>query len=325
MSAMDRRRFIVSSTTAASLIGFVPGAMANIRREFDPPRLEKRSLGKTGEKLSLIGFGGVVVWGATPQQADEWVGHAIDMGVNYFDVAPSYGNAETMLGPALKPYRKNVFLACKTLGRTKEESRKELENSLKTLQTDHFDLYQFHAVNTKKDVDTIFSKGGAMETFREARKEGKIRFIGFSSHSVEAALEMMNRYDFDTILFPVNFAMWYAGNFGPQVLQRAQEKGMGILALKAMARRPYPEGTKKKVPKCWYEPLDTPEKASMGLRFTLSHAVTAAVPPGNPDLFALAMDLAAKFKPMSPEEIEKVKKEGLATTPIFRYPSRDYA
>jgi len=322
---MDRRRFITSASAAASLMGFVPGAMANISREIDPPHLEKRSLGRTGEKLSLIGFGGVVVWGATPQQADEWVGRAVDTGVNYFDVAPSYGNAETMLGPALKPYLKKVFLACKTLGRTREESRKELENSLKTLQTDHFDLYQFHAVNTKKDVDTLFLKGGAMETFLEARKEGKIRFIGFSSHTVEASLAIMERFDFDTILFPVNFVMWYAGHFGPQVLQRAQEKEMGILALKAMARGPYPEGTKKKIPKCWYEPLDTPEEASMGLRFTLSHAVTAAIPPGNPDLFAMALSLAAKFRPMTPAEIEKVKKEGLATTPIFRYPSEDYA
>ena len=322
---MDRRRFIVSSTTAASLIGFVPGAVANVTRELNPSLLEKRSLGRIGEKLSLIGFGGIVVMNATKEQSAARVAHAIDYGVNYFDVAPSYGNAETMLGPALEPYRKKVFLACKTLERTKEGARQELENSLKLLRTDHFDLYQFHAVNTKKDVDTIFSKGGAMETFQEARREGKIRFIGFSAHTVEAAMEMMNRYDFDTILFPVNFAMWYAGNFGPQVLQRAQEKEMGILALKSMARRPYPEGTKKKIPKAWYEPLDTPEEASMGLRFTLSHAVTAAVPPGNPDLFALAMDLAAKFKPMSPEEIEKVKKEGLATTPIFRYPSEEYA
>ena len=321
---MQRRRFIASTTTAASLMGFVPGAVAHVVREFDPPRLEKRSLGKTGEKLSILGFGGIVVMNATPQEAASRVAEAIDYGVNYFDVAPTYGNAEVMLGPALKPYRKSVFLACKTTERTKDGARKELEASLERLQTDHFDLYQLHAVNTREDVETIFAKGGAMETFLEARKEGKVRFLGFSSHAVEAALALMERFDFDTILFPVNYAMWYAGNFGPQVLQKAQEKGMGILALKAMAKQPYPEGTQKKVPKCWYQPLATPEEADMGLRFTLSHAVTAAIPPGNEDLFKMALTLAAKFEPLSKNEIEEVKRKGLATPPIFRYPSEKY-
>ncbi len=305
-------------------MGFVPGAVANVVREFDPPRLEKRSLGKTGEKLSILGFGGIVVMNATPEQAASRVAEAIDHGVNYFDVAPTYGNAEVMLGPALKPYRKKVFLACKTTERKKEGARKELEQSLQRLQTDHFDLYQLHAVTTREDVETIFAKGGALETFLEARKEGKVRFLGFSSHAVEAALALMERFDFDTILFPVNFAMWYAGNFGPQVLQKAQEKGMGILALKAMAKQPYPEGTQKKVPKCWYQPLTTPEEASMGLRFTLSHAVTAAIPPGNEDLFKMALTLAAKFEPLSKKELEDVKRKGLATPPIFRYPSEKY-
>ncbi len=321
---MDRRRFI-STSAAASLIGFVPGMAANVRREFDPPRLEKRSLGKTGEKLSILGFGGIVVMNATTQQAASRVAQAIDYGVNYFDVAPTYGNAEEMLGPALKPYRSKVFLACKTTERKKEGARKELEASLKRLKTDHFDLYQLHAVTTKEDVETIFAPGGALETFLKAREEGKIRFIGFSAHSVEAALSLMDRFDFDTLLFPFNYAMWYSGNFGPQVMKKAQEKNMGILALKAMAKQPYPEGTTEKVPKCWYQPLATPEEAAMGLRFTLSHAVTAAIPPGNEDLFKMALGLAAKFKPLTKDEMEEVKQKGLATPPIFKYPSEKYA
>ena len=98
------------------------------------------------------------------------------------------------------------------------------------MRTDHFDLYQLHAVTTRDDVETIFAPGGAMETFVAARKAGKVRFLGFSAHSVEAALALIDRFAFDTILFPVNFATWHAGNFGPQVLAAAQEKGMGILA-----------------------------------------------------------------------------------------------
>ncbi|MCG6915022.1 aldo/keto reductase [bacterium BMS3Abin03] len=282
--------------------------------------MEKRILGKTGEKLSIIGFGGIVVMDANPEQAAARVKEAIEYGVNYFDVAPSYGNAELMLGPALEPYRKNVFLACKTGERKRDGSRKELEQSLKNLRTNHFDLYQLHAVTDLKDVDTIFSNDGAMKTFLEAREEGKVRFLGFSAHSVEAALELMSRFDFDTILFPLNYATWYAGNFGPLVMERAKEKGMGILALKAMARRPWQEGAEKTVSKTWYEPLTEPEEARKGLRFTLSHPVTAAIPPGDENLFSLALRLALDFKPLDAKEIEEIKIMGQNTEPLFRYP-----
>jgi predicted aldo/keto reductase-like oxidoreductase len=225
-----------------------------------------------------------------------------------------------MLGPALEPYRKGVFLACKTQKRTKNEARQELEQSLKNLRTDHFDLYQFHAVTTLKDVEAIHGPEGAMETFLEAKKEGKIRFIGFSAHSVEAAMAMMDRFDFDTILFPVNFATWYAGNFGPQVLAKAQEKKMGILALKAMAKGPWPEGAdRKKNPKCWYEPLTDPEDIRMGFRFTLSHPVTAAVTSGDEKLFRIAVSQYDKLNPLKKSEIETIKERGLAGTPLFKY------
>jgi predicted aldo/keto reductase-like oxidoreductase len=146
---------------------------------------------------------------ATPAEASESVKLAIDSGINYFDVAPSYGDAEVKLGPALEQYRKDVFLACKTTQRSKNEATAELEKSLKNLRTDHFDLYQFHAVTTIEDVEKIFSQGGAMEAYQEAKKAGKIRFIGFSAHSVEAAMAMMDRYDFDTILYPVNYVTWF--------------------------------------------------------------------------------------------------------------------
>ncbi len=215
-----------------------PPDLTSVVRESLPGKIEKRSLGRTGEMLSMIGFGGIIVMNATTAEASDAVKLAIDAGINYFDVAPSYGNAEIMLGPALEPYRKDVFLACKTTERSKEGSRKELEQSLKNLRTDHFDLYQFHAVTTPEDVEKIFAAGGAMETYLEARKEGKIRFIGFSAHSVEAAMAMMDRFDFDTILFPVNYVTWNAGNFGPQVLEKAHQKNMGILALKSMAKGP---------------------------------------------------------------------------------------
>jgi predicted aldo/keto reductase-like oxidoreductase len=320
---MKRRDFVVGAAGASAALSVFPAGLSGLEREKPAGGLERRALGKTGEKLSVVGFGGIVVMNATAEQAADRVRAAIDAGVNYFDVAPSYGNAEDMLGPALEPYRKDVFLACKTQGRTKEAATKELEASLNKMRTDHFDLYQHHAVTKKKDVETILGPGGAMEAFEAARKAGKVRFCGFSAHSVEAATAMMDGYAFDTILFPVNYATWHAGGFGPQVLAKAKEKGMGILCLKAMARGPWPEGATKRYEKCWYEPLDTPEDAAMGLRFTLSHPVTAAIPPGDEKLFAMALKVASSFQPLAPAEAEAIKKRGLAAAPLFRYPSQD--
>ncbi len=302
------------------MISIFPADLSDMVRNSIPGKLEKRALGKTGEMLSKIGFGGIIVMNATSEEASERVKLAIDSGINYFDVAPSYGNAEVMLGPALEPYRKNVFLACKTGKRKKEESRAELEQSLKNLRTDHFDLYQHHAVTTMEDVNAIMGQGGSMETFVEARKEGKVRFLGFSAHSVEAALAMMDRFSFDTILFPFNFTTWYSGNFGPQVLARAREKNMGILALKAMAKGPWQPGAdRSKYPKCWYEPLTTSEDIKMGLRFTLSHPVTAAITPGEVELFKIAVSLRNELKPLKKSEILAIKEKAAAGVPLFKF------
>lgn len=317
---MKRRDFIRFAAVTAPVLSIFPAGLEGMERELTPGKIEKRVLGKTGVMLSMIGFGGIVVRDATPEAASQYVKMAIDRGINYFDVAPSYGDAEIKLGPALEPYRKDVFLACKTQKRTKDEARKELEQSLKNLRTDHFDLYQHHAVTTLEDVNTLLGRGGAMETFLEARDEGKIKYIGFSAHSVEAAMEMMNRFDFDTILFPFNYASWNAGNFGPQVLARAKEKNMGILALKAMAKGPWPQGAdRSKYPKCWYEPLVSDEDILMGLRFTLSHPITAAVPPGDENLFTKALTLSDKIKPLKDTEIQLIKEKAQKGAPLFSY------
>ncbi len=316
---MNRRDFVKKASTA-TLLGCFPATLSALERSAGQGRLERRSLGRTGEKLSLLGFGGIVVKDASAAEAAQRVSQAIEAGVNYFDVAPTYGNAEDMLGPALEPYRKGVFLACKTTQRGKSQAAAELATSLKKLRTDHFDLYQLHAVTTPADVEMIFSPDGALRAFLDAKKSGKVRFIGFSAHSVEAATALMDRFDFDTILFPINFATWHAGNFGPQVLEKAKSKKMGILALKAMAKRPWPPGAARTYAKCWYEPLANPDEAMMGLRFTLSHPVTAAIPPGDENLYKMALELAGRFTPLTDAEVESIKQKAMQGEPIFRYP-----
>ncbi|MBE7500174.1 MAG: aldo/keto reductase [Verrucomicrobiales bacterium] len=316
---MKRRDFLQSSA-AAALLGCFPAGLSAMPRDRTPGRLERRPLGRTGQMLSVIGFGGIVVKDATADQAAQRVREAIEAGVNYFDVAPSYGDAEERLGPALAPYRDQVFLACKTTQRRAAEATSELEASLKRLKTDHFDLYQLHAVTTPEDVDVALGPGGALEAFLAARQAGKVRFLGFSAHSVEAASTLLDRFAFDSILFPFNFATWHAGNFGPQVLAKAQAKGAGILALKAMARGPWPKDAPRTHPKCWYQPLSEPAEAKLGLRFTLSHPITAAVPPGDEQLFRLALELARDLTPLTEAEAAALKAQALKGEPIFRYP-----
>ncbi len=213
-----------------------------------------------------------------------------------------------------------MFLACKTQARDRAGALKELDESLARMRTDHFDLYQFHAVTRVEDARRILGPDGALEGFLQARQAGKIRYIGFSAHSVEAATVLMDGYDFDSILFPVNFATWHAGNFGPQVLEQARSKQMGILALKAMAKGPWPEGAVRRYEKCWYEPLSTEREVSLGLRFTLSHPVTAAIPPGDETLFRMALREALRFEPLKDSEVEELKRMAAGGRPLFQYP-----
>ena len=315
---MERRAFLKQAAITAAV------ASAPLMRASDPKTparpIARRPLGKTGEHLSIIGFGGIVVMNEDANAAVNVVAEAVDRGINYFDVAPSYGNAQERLGPALKPYRDKCFLACKTDGRLKDDSRTDLENSLRLLQTDHLDLYQFHALTKMTDLDKVLGPGGAIETFEAAKKEGKIRHIGFSVHSVETALAALDRYDFDTVLFPLNWVLVTQANFGLQILQRAQEKQMGILCLKSMAKTVWPAEQRRNhpEPKCWYQPAAFPDEASLGLRWTLGHPITAALPPGDERYFRLAMDVAQSYQPLAPHEEQALLSGGKGVEPFFR-------
>ena len=281
----------------------------------------KRPLGKTGCELSIIGFGGIVVQNAAPEHAKAVVAEAFERGINYFDVAPSYGNSELKLGPALKPYRDRAFLACKTGKRDKAGAKEELDNSLKTLQTDHFDLYQMHAlIDIEKDVKAALSKNGAIQTFLEARKAGVIRFIGFSAHSPQAALTAMREFDFDTILYPVNFCTHFHSKFEQEVLAEAKKRNMGILALKAMAKQKWQNEQspqRQAYQKCWYEPIDDMELARLALSWTLSQGITAGVSPGGEKLFGVALELAPACKKITAAEITQLESIAKSLQPIL--------
>ncbi len=314
---MKRREFLMQAAVTAAAVASTSKLKAGSRTASNP--IAKRTLGKTGEQLSIIAFGGIVVMNEDPAASSNIVAEAVDRGINYFDVAPSYGNAQERLGPALAPYRKNCFLACKTEGRMKDDSRAQLEESLRLLKTDHVDLYQFHALTKMTDLDKVLGPGGAMETMEAAKKEGKIRYIGFSVHSAETAVAAMDRYNFDTILFPLNWVLYTQAGFGPQILKKAQEKKMGILALKGMAKTVWSADQKENhpEPKCWYQPAAFPDEASLGLRWTLGHEITAAIPPGDERYFRLAMDVAQNYKPLESHEEQALLAGGHGVEPIF--------
>jgi aryl-alcohol dehydrogenase-like predicted oxidoreductase len=308
---MKRRTFIQVTAAAVGVLASTEARAESLaRREY-----------KDGVKLSVIGFGGIVVCGMTQKEADRIVAEAFDRGVNYYDVAPSYfdGEAETKLGPALEPFRKRSFLACKTMARDAAGARAELETSLGRLRTDHFDLYQFHAVSSLEDVDRIVGPGGAGETFLKAKEEGKVRFLGASAHSAAAAISLMDRFALDSVLFPVNFVLFQEGKFGPQILEHAKKKGIARLALKTLAHHSWAEGADRSAwPKCWYKPIDDPALAEKSVRFTLGEDVTAAIPPGDAKLFRLALDCAGRFRPLSPKDREELLESARGLPPIFR-------
>lgn len=313
---MNRRDFL-RVAAAASVAGSLSSEV--IGSEGTTKMIPKRKY-KEDVDLSVIGYGGIVVVGQEQKDADTSVSKSFERGVNYFDVAPSYGDgeAEEKLGIALKPFRDKVFLACKTAERDAAGAQAEFEQSLRRLHTDHFDLYQHHGVTKMEDVEKILAPGGALEFFQKAREKGQIRFLGFSAHSEEAALALMEAFDFDSILFPVNYVCWEQGSFGPRVLQRAREKGVAQLALKALAYTPWENWNARTHTKCWYQPVDERDLALRALRFTLGEQVTAAIPPGDERIFQLALDLAAEaMAPLSDVERASLLASADQVKPIF--------
>ncbi|GAB6108661.1 aldo/keto reductase [Fusibacter bizertensis] len=275
-----------------------------------------------GRNLSRVAFGGIVVAHETQEDANKYVEEAIDSGVNYFDIAPTYFDAESKLGPALRGKRKDIFLACKTEDRTASGSRKLLEESLEKLETDYFDLYQLHAVYDLEDVKKTFSPDGSFKTYLKAKEEGLIKHIGFSAHSTEAALALMERYDFDSIMFPFNFASLLNYGYGDDVLKKAKQKNMTVLGIKSMVLTSHQESDKEKYPKAWYHPIEDFELAKKAVNYSLDRGVDIILPPGNIAQFRWALKIMAQGLQLTASDIDVLKGVAGLTTPLFPLKSR---
>ncbi|HZW49070.1 MAG TPA: aldo/keto reductase [Bacillota bacterium] len=255
----------------------------------------KRKFGKTGFDIAPVVYGGIVSMNDGQDASDQYVAWAIDRGINYFDVAPSYGDAQEKLGNSLKPYRKEIHLACKTQQRCRADAEKEFKESMKLLHTDYFDVYQMHALRSVAEVEAAFAPGGVMEMMRWAKEQGYTRNLGITCHSEAAALKAISLYDFDTVLFPLNWHMNIGHQFGSKLCQTAIAKEMGLLGMKQLIERSWfnaEEREHSQFPKSWCKPIDVDDVALRlaAMKYTLSLGVNALVPPGDFVNFSFVVD-----------------------------------
>lgn len=257
--------------------------------------MQYRKFGKTGFDISAVSYGGIVSMDDGQTASDRYVAWAIDQGVNYFDVAPSYGDAEEKLGNSLKPYRNGVHLACKTSQRLRMDAEKELLQSQKLLHTDYFDVYQLHGIASIEEVETAFGPGGVMEMVSTLKQRGIARNVGITAHNEDAALRCLELYDFDTVLFPFNWFMNMEYGMGSRLVKAAKERGMGVLCMKAFIERAWNNKEEREAspfPKSWCKPINV-EDVPFGvaaMKYALSLGVDTLIPPGNYASFSFAVD-----------------------------------
>jgi aryl-alcohol dehydrogenase-like predicted oxidoreductase len=283
--------------------------------------LPRRVLGRTGQKLSVVGFPGLALIHYDQAECTAALHSALERGVNYYDVAPAYGNGqcETKMGIGLEGVdRGSYFLACKTKKRDKAGAREELEQSLKLLKTDHFDLYQLHHLRWRDEVDQTLGPDGAIQTLVEAQKEGKVKYLGFSAHTTKAALRVMQGFRFDSVMFPINFVEYLRYGFGKEVIELAQQQGAAVLAIKAMSRGGWPAGVERDR-KWWYRSVEEADEVDMAMRFALAQpGVVSTIPPSFLDLLDKAIEGGKRLQPIRGGEIERLNEIAQTSLSIFQ-------
>jgi uncharacterized protein len=235
MTDISRREFVKVGTTGTAALLLGAGGSA----ESTTP-MPERPFGRTGHNVRLFSLGGQATLEkqGTHDESIAIINRAIDLGVNYLDTARyGQGISQTYIGEVMKTRRKEVFLATKTRDRTRDGSLKLLDESLRLLQTDHLDLWQLHNVQTKEELDQIFGKDGAIEALKKAKGEKITRFVGITGHfDPDVLIEGINRFDFDTILMALNPSDPHMLPFQTKLLPLANQKKMGIIAMKVPAR-----------------------------------------------------------------------------------------
>ena len=266
--------------------------------------MKYHQFGQTGWNVSAIGYGGVVssqhfdravIPGDGQKMSDEYVSWAVDHGINYFDVAPGYGDAQLLMGNSLKPYRDKVYLACKTAVRERAGAERDMLESLRLLHTDYFDVYQLHGIASMEELETCFAPGGAMELLRDMKEKGITRKVSFTAHCEAAAVRALELYDFDTVMFPLNWHMHMEHGMGERIRRAVKERGLGLLGIKSMVDRAWSheEQDSSIYPKSWCRPFDIRTESSYltaALKYSFSLGADILIPPGNFEHLKYAVD-----------------------------------
>ena len=322
---MKRRTFLAGVGGAVGA-GARSAAIGPEAEAAQPGGIPRRVMGRTGFAVSVVGFPGLALRNHDQQECTAKVRQAFEHGVNYFDVAPAYGRdgeCEIKLGVALDGIpRDRCFLSSKTRLDDAQGARRELERSLRRLKTDYLDLYQLHCLERVDEVQQALGGGGAMEVILRAKETGMVRNIGFSAHTTEAALAALNGFAFDTCMFPINFVEQFQTGFGPEVLERAREKGAAVIAIKPNSRGLWPKGVEKTIP-WWYRPIENPDEMRRAMRWVLSQpGVVTGLPSSWFSVFDMTLDAVRDLKPVSDQETRALRQLASRCEPIFQRDKR---
>lgn len=271
--------------------------------------MDKRTFGRTGHQSTVAIFGAAAFWSVSQAEADQTMNLIIEHGINHIDVAPSYGIAEERIGPWMVKERQRFFLGCKTMERSKAGAQAEMQRSLERLQTDYFDLYQIHAITTMEELDAATRPGGALDAILEAREAGLTRFIGITGHGVSSPQifqEALRRFNFDSVLFPLNFVQYANPDFrqgAQELLHMCRERETGVMIIKSITRGPW--GELPKTHTTWYQPFDQPEPIQQAVDFALSQqGVTGLCTAGDTNVLPLMLQACENYHPMTAEQQE---------------------
>jgi aryl-alcohol dehydrogenase-like predicted oxidoreductase len=236
--------------------------------------IETIPFGNTGHQSTRVIFGAAALGGMKQEKADQVLDILLEHGINHIDTAASYGDSELRVGPWMREHRQRFFLATKTGDRTYQGARDSLHRSLERLRVDHVDLIQLHNLVEENEWETALGPHGALEALVEARSQGLVRFIGVTGHGTRVAAmhrRSLDRFPFDSVLFPYNFTMMNIGQYAADVealLTVCRQRGVATQTIKSAARRRWQNGDERKF--SWYEPLRDGDAIRRAVHFVLS-------------------------------------------------------
>lgn len=236
--------------------------------------IAKHPFGSTGHQSSRVLFGAAALGGMKQQKADPILDLLLEYDINHIDTAASYGDSELRIGPWMREHRKHFFLATKTGDRTYEEARASVHRSLERLKVDQIDLIQMHNLVEEAEWETAFGPRGALEALIEARAQGLVRFIGVTGHGSQVAAmhrRSLERFAFDSVLFPYNFTMLGIDQYAADaeaLIKLCNERGVATQTIKSAARRRWQNDNERKF--SWYEPLRERDALRRAVHFVLS-------------------------------------------------------